>query len=168
MTRVRIEIKKAGLRDLPLLMEWRMRVLREVFAGCRGVDWDLLRAQNLEYYTEHLAEDTHTALFALREPGEVIGCGGVCYQAEMPSPDNLTGVCGYLMNIYAVPEVRGHGVGRKIVEALIADAKARGTGKIYLESSDVAKDLYREIGFRPMDGYYKLSKIRPLRREPFL
>lgn len=156
MTHMQVEIKKAGPDDLPLLMEWRMRVLAEVFPNHEPADWDAIKIQNNEYYKIHLADGTHTACFAYDENGSVIGCGGICYQAEMPSPDNISGTCGYLMNIYTVPEGRGSGIGRKIIEFLIADAKAGNTEKIYLESSDVAKTLYESIGFQPMQNYYKL------------
>lgn len=156
MTGMSVKIRNAGIFDLPLLMEWRMRVLEEVFSDYENVDWDVIRSQNIEYYKKHLKSETHTPCFAYEENGSVIGCGGICYQTEMPSPDNLTGTCGYLMNIYTVPEVRGSGVGKKIIEYLIADAKIRKTGKIYLESSDVAKALYESIGFQSMRDYYKL------------
>lgn len=33
------------------------------------------------------------------------------------------------MNIYTIPEVRGQGAGKQIVQFLIADAKSRGTEK---------------------------------------
>ena len=36
---------------------------------------------------------------------EIIGCGGICYQSELPSPENLSGINGYLMNIYTLPEM---------------------------------------------------------------
>ena len=88
--------------------------------------------------------------------GEIVGCGGICYQSEMPSPDNPMGTNGYLMNIYALPEKRGEGIGRKIVEYLIEDAKQRRTEKIYLESSGMARRLYHEIGFSDMKDYMKL------------
>lgn len=75
----------------------------------------------------------------------------------MPSPDNHSGKNGYLMNIYTLPEYRGEGIGRKIVEFLINDAKEKGTEKIYLESSGAAKHLYYEIGFLDMPDYMKLK-----------
>lgn len=71
-------------------------------------------------------------------------------------PDNPSGTNGYLMNIYSLPELRGEGIGRQIVEFLIDDAKSRGTEKIYLESSSMAKRLYHEIGFSDMIDYMKL------------
>ena len=150
-------VKKASLADLDTLMEWRMRVLAEVFPAGEQEDRSDIRRNNEAYYRHHLADGTHTACFAIDgETGRIVGCGGICYQREMPSPDNLTGTNGYLMNIYALPELRGEGIGRQIVEFLIDDAKRRGTEKIYLESSGMAKRLYHEIGFTDLPDYMKL------------
>lgn len=154
---MKLFVKKAFDADLELLMTWRMRVLSEVFSDSENPDWETIRRNNESYYREHLANGTHTACFAMNEDdGEIIGCGGICYQREMPSPDNLTGTNGYLMNIYTLPEYRGQGVGRRIVEFLIADAKNKGTEKIYLESSKAAKHMYEELGFVDMPDYMKL------------
>ena len=154
-----IKIRKAADAEMELLLQWRMRVLREVFSLGANADTDKLKQANEEYYRLHLADGSHTACFAMNDDGELIGCGGICYQEEMPSPDNENGTCGYLMNIYALPEYRGRGVGRKIVEYLLAEAKERGTQKIYLESSDMAMSLYQEIGFTPLEGYMKLEEM---------
>ncbi len=152
-----IEIIKADLWDLPLLMEWRIRVLREVFSIPEDMDITLLKQTNRQYYNQHLRDDSHMACFARKTGTEVIvGCGGICYQEEMPSPDNISGSCGYIMNIYTLPEYRKLGVGREIVKFLIGDAKRRGVGKIYLESSDSGRQFYKELGFSEMKGYMKL------------
>ncbi|MGN8831696.1 GNAT family N-acetyltransferase [Selenomonas montiformis] len=154
---MKLSIKRASLDELDMLMEWRMRVLAEVFSDSEQPDWEAIRKNNEDYYKETLSDGTHTACFAVNEDdGKIIGCGGICYQKEMPSPDNLTGTNGYLMNIYTLPEYRGHGVGRRMVEFLIDDAKKRGTEKIYLESAKDAKHLYEEIGFSDMQDYMKI------------
>ena len=152
-----VSVRRAGLADLDMLMEWRMRVLSEVFPADKGDDRAQIRKNNEAYYREHLADGTHTACFAYdADSDEIVGCGGICYQSEMPSPDNLTGTNGYLMNIYVLPKCRGEGVGRKIVEFLLMDAKTQGVEKIYLESSEMAKGLYRGLGFSDMRDYMKL------------
>ena len=163
---MKLSVKKITLAELDLLMQWRMRVLDEVFSGEYAVlgseKYNEVRGavyqNNESYYKEHLSDDTHTACFATdEETGMIVGCGGICFQKEMPSPDNLAGTNGYLMNIYTLPEVRGRGVGRQIVEYLIADAKEKGTEKIYLESSGAGKHLYEEMGFSDMKDYMKLT-----------
>lgn len=152
-----VSVRKATLAELDTLMEWRMRVLAEVFPIGEGEDRSEIRRNNEAYYKAHLADGTHTACFAADDAtGKIVGCGGICYQAELPSPDNPAGTNGYLMNIYTLPELRGAGVGGRIVAFLIEDAKTRGTGKIYLESSETAKRLYHEIGFTDLSDYMKL------------
>ncbi len=152
-------VKKATLEDLDSLMEWRMRVLAEVFPAGEQEDRSDIRRNNETYYRQHLADGTHTACFAVDdETGRIVGCGGICYQREMPSPDNPSGTNGYLMNIYSLPELRGEGIGKQIVEFLIDDAKRRGTEKTYLESSGMAKRLYYEIGFTDLPDYMKLRE----------
>lgn len=150
-----IAVKKSALDDLPLLLVWREKVLREVFS--LGVETDVqdLMAQNRRYYAQSIPDGKHIACFAYRGD-EIIGCGGLCLYDEMPSPDNANGKCGYLMNIYVLPEHRKRGAGKKIVMFLIEQARAENVGKIYLESTEGAKQFYRKLGFSDLQGCMKL------------
>lgn len=66
------------------------------------------------------------------------------------SPDNPTGRCAYLMNIYVRKPYRRRGLGAAITRHLVEQARWHRCGKIYLESSDMASALYGSLGFRPM------------------
>ena len=55
-----------------------------------------------------------------------------------------------------LPEYRKHGAGKKIVMFLIEQARAENVGKIYLESTDGAKQFYRELGFSDLQGFMKV------------
>ena len=147
-------IRQAGINDLDTLMAWRTKVLREVFALPEEQDTAELEKANRDYYQTMLSSEGHIACFACNE--EIIGCGGICLYREMPSPDNPSGRCAYLMNIYTRPEFRGQGVGEKIVRWLTKQAIERGITKIYLETSDSGRKLYQKIGFSPMTDYMKL------------
>lgn len=149
-------IKKASYIDLDLLLKWRIIVLKEVFKDTLYVDYDMIYEENKNYYEKHLKDDTHTAIFALDDNDNIIGCGGICYQDELPSPDNLNGKNGYLMNIYVLDKYRNQGIGKEIVKYLIEDAKKNHINKIYLESSKIAKKMYLELGFKDMPDYMKL------------
>ncbi len=152
-----ISIRKADSSDLKELLRWREVVLREVFSIPAGEDMTALLAANRAYYQTAMETGEHIACFACA--GEkIVGCGGVCLYQEMPSPDNLSGNCGYLMNIYTLPAMRQQGVGKKVVQWLVQEAKHRGAEKIYLEASEQAYPLYRSLGFQDMTGYLKLSE----------
>lgn len=147
-----ITIRKAELADLELLMKWRMTVLREVFSVPQDDPMTQLEQENRRYYQTTLPAGNHIACFAYAG-GQIVGCGGVCVYQEMPSPDNPSGLCAYLMNIYTQPTVRGQGVGKAVVSWLVGQAERRGITKIYLETSESGRPLYQELGFADMNGY---------------
>ena len=149
-----IAIRKATLEDIDLLMEWRMEVLHEVFSIPPLQNTDELEQENRAYYQRALAQEEHIACFAYMEDN-IVGCGGICLYQEMPSPDNPTGKCAYLMNIYTKPQFRKRGVGEAIIKWLVAQAIMRGIPKIYLETSKAGKQLYTKLGFIPMQGMMK-------------
>lgn len=152
-----IEIRAADAGDIDTLVGWRMRVLREVFGIAETEDMSDLREQNRLYYLSELPRGGHIACFAY-VGGKIAGCGGLCVYREMPSPDNPDGLCGYLMNIYTLPGMRGHGVGRAVVGWLVGRAKEKNISKIYLETTDDGKELYKSLGFGEMENYMKLRK----------
>ena len=146
-----IEIKE--IKALPTLMKWRAEVIENVFG--RAADKRLLVA-NRQYYRKHIVDDSHLAFVAITPDGEEAGCGAICLTDELPSPDNTTGKCGYLMNIYVRKAYRNQGIAHAIVKHLIEVAKERGCGKIYLETTADGKSVYESLGFHDMPDMMKL------------
>ncbi len=151
-----IEIKQADLSNIDTLIEWRMEVLHEVFSIPNEQNTDDLRNANFNYYNTVLNNGRHISCFALSN-NKIVGCGDMCLYSEMPSPDNPTGQCAYLMNIYTRAEFRKQGIGGKIVSWLIKKAKNKGITKIYLETSENGRSMYEKLGFLPMVGYMILK-----------
>ena len=144
--------------DAAELLAWRMEVLRVVFSIPADADAAALEAANRSYYERSLADGSHVACLAMAE-GQTVGCGGVCFYEEMPSPDNPSGRCAYLMNVYVRVPFRGRGFARRIVRWLVEQALARGVSKIYLETSDAGRTLYAGLGFRYMKDMMKMEGI---------
>lgn len=145
--------------DLNRLLDWRMKVVAGVFGPQPEDMLRTLTIANGEYLKKHLQDDTHVSLMASAK-GEDIGSGDLCIYDEMPSPDNLSGVCAYIMNVYVSEPHRHNGVASAIVEHLLEEAKRRGAGKIYLETTDEARGLYKRMGFAPMKGYLKYEALQ--------
>ena len=78
---------------------------------------------------------THTWLFVAEYDGVECGCGAVCFTEELPSPNNPTGRCAYLMNIYVRELFRNKSIAHHIITRLVDEARGRGCGKIYLETT---------------------------------
>ncbi len=132
-------------------MRWRAEVIENVFGEIAGDD--LLRA-NRQYYEMHIPDRSHRA-FVTEDDGVECGCGAVCLTYELPSPDNPTGRCAYLMNIYVRDTFRHKGVAHAIVSRLIEEAKKHGCGKIYLETTDDGRPVYSSLGFKDLPDMMK-------------
>ena len=125
----------------------------------------LLRRFNAEYddpapslldltgrIAELLAEGDTTILLAGDGPG---GLALLRFRTALWTP----GLECYLAELYVVPERRGDGLGRALLDAAIADARARGADTMDLGTSEtdtVARHLYERCGFvnreHPPDG----------------
>lgn len=143
------------ITDIDELLAWRREVICAVFGSEPS---DSLMAAGRDYYRRALKAGTHLAFIADCDGNEA-GCGSICLSEELPSPDNPSGRCAYLMNIFVRGPYRRHGVGKALVSRLIAEARRLNCGKIYLETTDMGRDVYRQLGFRPMPDMMKLEKI---------
>lgn len=141
------------IREISELMKWRQEVIGCVFGL---VPSEELMMQNRSFYHKHLADNTHLA-FVASEDGEEAGCGSLCLYDELPSPDNPSGKCGYLMNIYVREPFRQKGIGHAIVKRLIEEARIRDCGKIYLETTPDGRSLYSSLGFSDLPDMMKLK-----------
>jgi len=141
---------------LPTLMHWRREVIENVFGE---VPSKRLLAANRRYYREHIPDGSHVAVVAEAD-GADAGCGAICLSDELSSPDNPSGHCAYLMNIYVRKEFRGRGIGHEIVRRLVEKARTLGCDKIYLETTDEARSLYKGIGFKELPGFMKYAEIQ--------
>ncbi len=135
-------------------MSWRAEVIEHVFG--EKPNKTLLLA-NRQFYDKHIADGSHLALVAEAD-GTECGCGAICITDELPSPDNPTGKCAYLMNIYVREAFRNHGIAHRIVARLIEEAEAMDCRKIYLETTPDGRPVYQSLGFRDLPDIMKYHK----------
>lgn len=79
----------------------------------------------------------------------VVGGGGI---APLSGTDD--GTCE-LRKMYFLPEARGRGAGRALLERCLVCAKELGYARCYLETltgMDAAQALYQKLGFEPLPG----------------
>ena len=75
----------------------------------------------------------------------------------------IRGDMGEIKRMYVRPEFRGKGIGRALLEALIAEAQEIGYPTVRLDSTrfmEAAHSLYRSVGFHEIEPYTE-SEIPP-------
>ena len=109
-----------------------------------------LSFQNFGHEVEHLATEyaAPAGVFLLAEQnGTFVGCIGLRRFAD--------GV-GEIKRLYVSPAGRGRGVGRFLVEGVLAAAKQVGYTRLVLDtlpSMESAQKLYASMGFNPTAPY---------------
>ena len=78
---------------------------------------------------------------------EVIAAGGLVIRTGPGNIKNLSGITGYLMNIYTAPEHRRKGISGNIVNRLTETAKERGITAFELHATKAGEPLYVKNGF---------------------
>lgn len=81
--------------------------------------------------------------------GEIVGGGGIYPTDGLPS-----GTCE-LVKMYLLPQARGIGLGKTLIEKSIAFAKETGYKQVYLESMPELKQalkVYAKFGFKYLNG----------------
>ena len=121
----------------------------------------LLHAFNLEF-----GESTPNAEVIAERAAPLIESGEVTVLFAGRGPDGFaelrfrpslyTGALdAYLEELYVVPERRGRGLGRALLEAAMEHAKERGAARIELGTSEddvAARALYESAGFTNREG----------------
>ena len=92
----------------------------------------------------HNADSPIDALAAFDAEGKMLG---MAMTVMHESTWSVAPRC-YLNDLYTVPEARGQGIGRLLIEAVYAMAKARGCAKVHWlthESNLTAQSLYNQL-----------------------
>uniref|UniRef100_A0A942SZN8 GNAT family N-acetyltransferase n=1 Tax=Neobacillus citreus TaxID=2833578 RepID=A0A942SZN8_9BACI len=77
----------------------------------------------------------------------VVGADGRLLAFARVVTDGVT--FGWLADVFVDPAVRGHGVGKVLVQGVVADLAPLGLKRIALSTAD-AHGLYEQVGFRAL------------------
>lgn len=147
--------KQATLKDLELLTETRVEVLRAANRLADDADMGEVKKQSYKYYEKALSEGSHIG-YLVFDGEHFIGAGGVSFFQVMPTYHNPTGNKAYIMNMYTHPEYRRKGIAYKTLDLLVQAAKERGITAISLEATEMGRPLYEKYGFVAMNDEMEL------------
>jgi GNAT superfamily N-acetyltransferase len=144
-----LTLRRAERSDLEALVQMRMALLREVGnIGAESGPGELAAVveAHKRYFSESIPAGKYLGIAAQAE-GKVVGTGGLVLLERPPYRGNLSGVEGYLMNIYTVPNWRGKGVASAVVDQILALAKQSEVKRVWLHAEPEARRIYEKAGF---------------------
>lgn len=137
-----IEYRVASKDDMDLVIKSRLEMLRVV----NGLSEDYVFEDELVACSKAYFEcGDQTTVLAVEN--EVIGCATMCYLEMMPTFSHPTGRRAHLMNVYTQEQFRGNGIGSKMMEILLSEAKKKGVTEVSLDATELGRPLYKKFGF---------------------
>lgn len=153
----RLTVRPARRDDLPVIVELRLAFDRELLGGDLPPDRvGPHRSQVADYLAGHVDSDIYR-LWVAEEAGHVVGMGGLVVVDRPPHPRSRRSGEGFIVNVYTLPRWRGRGVGRAIMDALVAEGRRLRLRRVYLRTSDEGRRLYESMGFRDPGNYLSLD-----------
>lgn len=145
-------IRTATPADAELLADVRIRQLIDEGSAQR---YDT-RADMIDFFRRRIADGTYVPYIAEAQ-GELIATAAVLYQEYPPSISWRGAHRGYIASVYTAPAYRGQGWATRLLERIIADARARRLGNLWLLASREGRSVYKRLGFddeRPFHDVY--------------
>ncbi|MCH9694341.1 MAG: GNAT family N-acetyltransferase [Gammaproteobacteria bacterium] len=141
-----MKLRSAQLDDLPILLKFEQGVIEEE-RPCN----DAIKETGAHYYDlRHLLSDPNTSLQVVEHDGRIIGCGYT--QLRVSQAAFVHDKHAYLGFMYVLPDFRGQGVNRLIVESLLEWSREMGVSDFYLDvyvDNQPAVRAYEKAGFEP-------------------
>ncbi|MEW6226856.1 MAG: GNAT family N-acetyltransferase [Bacillota bacterium] len=136
----------AAVEDIETLVKFRVEMFREMGKLTGSAAEQDLTATLRKWFRVMMTAERFFAWLAV-ENGEIIGSSGLVLLLKPPSPDNISGIEGYVMNMYTVPSHRGKGIATALLEECVRFASAAGAGRLSLHASSLGQPVYDKFGF---------------------
>lgn len=112
------------------------------------------------FFLEHYYENPKIFLVAEAE-GKIVGYNMCRIEFGVSNVRTAFVKKGHVISVAVMPEYRGLGIGKALMERGLVGVKEGGANEIYLEvrvSNNIAVGLYKKLGFkinRVSDAYYR-------------
>jgi ribosomal protein S18 acetylase RimI-like enzyme len=156
-----VVVRRASVEDAWELTRLR-RIMVNTFREVHDESWEYACKDTLELALSD--QDGSIQAFVVDAgdaPGKLAAGAVGVIQQRLPSPDNHSGLVGYILSVSTDPDFRRRGFARAVVEATLGWMDGCGVVKTELVASEYGDALYRELGFaEPRFGSY-LSRWMP-------
>lgn len=84
--------------------------------------------------------------------GRPVACVVLIWWPTPPHFENLNRKRGFVSSVYTRPDYRRRGIGRELMQTLVATSREMGIQRLILWASEMGRPLYEELGFTDSGG----------------
>jgi GNAT superfamily N-acetyltransferase len=143
-------IRRATPDDAPAITGLR-RLMFEAMGHRDDAKLAAMEGQFLVWVQEKTARGEFLTWLMVDELGAAVAAASLWIRESVPSPDNLSGREGLVLNVSTHPDYRRRGFARQLLEALLAWCRERNLRTLMLFATPEGKELYASLGFEATD-----------------
>ncbi|MFZ5986764.1 MAG: GNAT family N-acetyltransferase [Bacillota bacterium] len=141
-----VKIRRGNLEDINSLVELRLDLLKEVGNIKDDTNVEELKKSSIDYFEKKI--DNGFLFWVAEDNVKIIGISGLVFMERPPVNGNLTGLEGYIMNIYIVPTYRHKGIATGILNEMISCLKDMDVKRVWLHATEDGRIIYEKVGFK--------------------
>lgn len=147
-------VVKLDEQDVNKFWQLRMELLKELEEINEETDTSKLEYATKQYYLSHINKDLFS--WGILHENKLVAIGSLCLFERIPYKENLSGLEGYILNVYTSPMFRKQGIAKNILDEIIKYSLQINIRRLWLNSSENGKKLYDELGFIKKDNEMEL------------
>lgn len=132
----------------------RMELFKELGEISGEKDISKLIKATKEYYSSNINKDLFS--WGIFENNKIVAIGSLCLFKRIPYEENLSGLEGYILNIYTIPQFRHKGFANIILNEIISYASSANIKRLWLNSSEQGQNIYEKRGFKMKNNEMEL------------
>lgn len=150
-------VRKALPSDAEQMIKLRCAYIEEEFGVQNDKKRMALKKQLRTYFDAHLGTDLLS--YVADNDGEIVSIALLVIIQKPANPSFFTGKTGLLLNVYTLPAYREQGLATRIIQNLIAEARAFGLSYIDLDATEMGKPIYQKLGFEEHKRRYTSMRL---------
>jgi ribosomal protein S18 acetylase RimI-like enzyme len=157
----RVSLRRALPTDAPTVGRIHVESWNVAYRGI--MPDDVIARTDLAYRTRLWAEriaDPEWPVYLIEEDG---ACVAFCQMIASKDPDDDAARVGHITSLHVLPQLRGRGYGRMLMDCVVAEFQRRGFADVtlwVLEANRPARLFYEKYGFRLDGGTRTYPKTR--------
>lgn len=104
------------------------------------------------FFEAHLTAPGPIAFWVAEDAGQIVAHAALILFQKLPNLQNFGGLEGYVSNVLTLAAHRRRGIAAALLDAVMADARERGIGRLWLYTSEDGEPLYARAGFERAVG----------------
>ena len=139
------DIRPASKEDAAIIAVQRRRMFLDM-GKPDDANMQAMLTSFLPWVREAISSGKYLGMLATNVHQVTAGAGMLLLEAA-PSHANTSTTRAYIFNVYTELEHRRQGLARRLIQALLEEAKLRGIKSVSLHATEAGKNLYSELGF---------------------